>query len=120
MCEPGNAEPLSSPISVRFATVPAARGTDRSHSADIRRHRRSWLSTHMKMKDGQLFHVLTYGQNNMPFYASQLSREDRWNVILYVRTMQAAATPAPAPAASSTPQLKTAQTAAAKVSEGQP
>jgi mono/diheme cytochrome c family protein len=74
------------------------------------------------MKDGQLFHVLTYGQNNMPFYASQLSREDRWNVILYVRTMQAAAAPAPAPApaAPSTPQLKTAQTDAAKVSEGQP
>ena len=47
----------------------------------------------MKMKDGQLFHVLTYGQNNMPSYASQLSREDRWNAILYVRTMQAAATP---------------------------
>lgn len=45
------------------------------------------------MKDGQMFHVLTYGQNNMPSYASQLSREDRWNVILYVRTLQVAAPP---------------------------
>lgn len=51
----------------------------------------SLLAEHAKnMKDGQLFHVLTFGQNNMPSYASQLSRDDRWNVILYVRTLQAA------------------------------
>lgn len=41
-----------------------------------------------KMKDGQMFHVLTYGQVNMPSYATQLSREDRWKVILYVRSLQ--------------------------------
>ena len=47
----------------------------------------SLLAEHaQKMKDGQLFHILTYGQNNMPSYASQLSRDDRWNVVLYVRT----------------------------------
>ena len=40
------------------------------------------------MKDGQLFHVLTYGQGNMPPYAGQISRPDRWNVIAYVRQMQ--------------------------------
>ena len=50
-----------------------------------------------KMQDGQLFHILTYGQNNMPSYASQVSREDRWNVIMYVRSLQAVAPPAPAP-----------------------
>jgi len=81
----------------------------------------SLLAEHaLKMKDGQLFHVLTYGQNNMPSYASQLSREDRWNAILYVRTMQAAATPVPAPGAPSTSPLKAAQGDAAKVSGGQP
>jgi mono/diheme cytochrome c family protein len=81
----------------------------------------SLLAEHaLKMKDGQLFHVLTYGQNNMPSYASQLSREDRWNAILYIRTMQAAATPVPTPTAPSTPQLKTVQTDAAKASGGQP
>jgi mono/diheme cytochrome c family protein len=47
-----------------------------------------------KMKDGQLFHLLTYGQNNMPSYASQTSREDRWNVIAYLRSLQASAPPA--------------------------
>lgn len=45
------------------------------------------------MKDGQLFHIVTYGQKNMASYASQVSREDRWRVILYVRSLQAAAPP---------------------------
>lgn len=40
------------------------------------------------MKDGQLFHILTYGQGNMPSYAAQLSREDRWRVIVHVRSLQ--------------------------------
>jgi mono/diheme cytochrome c family protein len=81
----------------------------------------SLLAEHaMKMKDGQLFHVLTYGQNNMPSYASQLSRDDRWNVIVYVRTMQAAATSVPAPAAPSPSPVKAAQGDAARVSGGQP
>jgi mono/diheme cytochrome c family protein len=39
-------------------------------------------------KDGEMFHVLTYGQRNMPSHAAQLSREDRWKVILYVRSLQ--------------------------------
>ena len=47
------------------------------------------------MKDGQMFHVLSYGQNNMPSYASQLSRDDRWNVIVYLRSLQSAAIPMP-------------------------
>ena len=83
----------------------------------------SLLAEHaLKMKDGQLFHVLTYGQNNMPSYASQLSREDRWNAILYVRAMQAADTSVPPPAttAPSVPQLKTAKSVAAKLAGGQP
>jgi len=42
----------------------------------------------VQMKDGQLFHVLTYGQGNMPSFSTQLSREDRWNVILHIRMLQ--------------------------------
>jgi mono/diheme cytochrome c family protein len=42
----------------------------------------------VQMKDGQLFHVLTYGQRNMSSHAAQLSREDRWKVILHVRALQ--------------------------------
>jgi mono/diheme cytochrome c family protein len=44
-----------------------------------------------EIRDGQMFHILTYGQNNMPSYASQLSPQDRWNVITYVRSLQAPA-----------------------------
>jgi mono/diheme cytochrome c family protein len=81
----------------------------------------SLLAEHaQKMKDGQLFHVLTYGQNNMPSYASQLSRDDRWNVVLYVRTMQAAAVPvSPGLGAASAPIRADAQTQAAGAG-GQP
>jgi mono/diheme cytochrome c family protein len=42
----------------------------------------------VQMKDGQLFHVLTYGQRNMQSHAAQLSPEDRWKVILHVRSLQ--------------------------------
>ena len=70
----------------------------------------SLLAPHaVQIKDGQLFHILTYGQNNMASYASQLSRDDRWNVIVYVRSLQAAAKLAPpAPPATPAAPVKTA------------
>ena len=45
------------------------------------------------MKDGQMFHVLTYGQMNMPSYASQIDVADRWRVIAYMRQLQGNARP---------------------------
>jgi mono/diheme cytochrome c family protein len=42
----------------------------------------------VQMKDGQLFHVLTYGQRNMQSHAAQLTPDDRWKVILHVRSLQ--------------------------------
>lgn len=65
----------------------------------------------LAMKDGRIFHVITHGQNNMPGYASQISAEDRWKAVIYVRSLQrpaldaaAAAAPAsPAPAAGAAP-----------------
>lgn len=55
------------------------------------------------MKDGQMFHVVTYGQGNMPGHAAQLSRADRWRAIIHVRTLQAhAARSQPAAAMPST------------------
>lgn len=48
------------------------------------------------MKDGQLFHVLTFGQNSMPPFAVQLPPGRRWDVINYVRRLQQAAPAAPA------------------------
>ncbi|MBI4164529.1 MAG: cytochrome c [Acidobacteria bacterium] len=40
------------------------------------------------IKDGEMFHIITYGRGNMPSHAGQLSREDRWKVILYIRSLQ--------------------------------
>ena len=41
--------------------------------------------------DGNIFHVITRGQNLMPSYASQIVIEDRWAIIHYVRVLQRAA-----------------------------
>jgi len=43
----------------------------------------------IKMRDGQMFHVITLGQGNMPAHAAQVSREDRWNIINHIRALQA-------------------------------
>jgi mono/diheme cytochrome c family protein len=42
----------------------------------------------MQMKDGQMFHVITYGQGNMPSYASQIPPQERWKAVAYVRSLQ--------------------------------
>lgn len=42
----------------------------------------------VKMKDGQLFHILSYGQGSMSSMAAQLNRNQRWDVINYVRSLQ--------------------------------
>ena len=46
--------------------------------------------------DGRIFFVMEYGQGNMGSYASQLSREQRWRIVQYIRTLEpkAAATTA--------------------------
>lgn len=49
--------------------------------------------------DGRIFHVMTYGQNNMGSYASQLDRKQRWMIVQYIRTLE----PKTAAAAPGTP-----------------
>jgi mono/diheme cytochrome c family protein len=44
----------------------------------------------VKMRDGQMFHVVTKGQGNMSSYAVQVAPEDRWKAILHVRELQGA------------------------------
>ncbi len=41
-------------------------------------------------KDGRMFHIITEGQNIMPAYAKQITREQRWAIINYVRVLQRA------------------------------
>jgi len=40
------------------------------------------------LADGNMFHVITLGRNNMPSHAAQVSVDDRWKVILYIRELQ--------------------------------
>ena len=44
--------------------------------------------------DGQIYHTITLGgPSNMPSYAAQISRGDRWAIIHYVRALQRAKHP---------------------------
>jgi len=52
------------------------------------------------MPEGQMFYSATYGKNLMGSYASQLTRTQRWMVIAYIKSKQAAHAQQAAPAAS--------------------
>lgn len=40
------------------------------------------------MRDGQIYGIISNGQNVMPSYSSQISREDRWKIVNYIRVLQ--------------------------------
>ncbi|MHB1049630.1 MAG: quinol:electron acceptor oxidoreductase subunit ActD [Bacteroidota bacterium] len=40
--------------------------------------------------DGSMYHVISVGQNVMPAYQYQVTREERWAIVHYVRTLQRA------------------------------
>ncbi len=46
------------------------------------------------MPEGTMFHSVTYGKGQMGAYASQLSTEQRWMIIHYIKEKQAASKPA--------------------------
>lgn len=49
----------------------------------------SLLATEAKdLPDGQIFHIITFGQKNMPPHAIQIEPEDRWRIVLHVRSQQ--------------------------------
>lgn len=51
---------------------------------------------YMDFEDGRFYHTITKGKGIMPGYESQITREERWAIINYIRTLQKAyGTPAP-------------------------
>jgi mono/diheme cytochrome c family protein len=40
------------------------------------------------LTDGKIYHTITYGVNAMGSYASQMSPEERWKVVMYVHQLQ--------------------------------
>ena len=43
-----------------------------------------------EFSDGWIYHVITNGQNIMPSYAPQITREERWAIVNYIRVLQRA------------------------------
>jgi mono/diheme cytochrome c family protein len=42
----------------------------------------------VNMPDGEIFNTITYGKNLMGSYAANVTVEDRWAIIYYVRTLE--------------------------------
>jgi mono/diheme cytochrome c family protein len=54
----------------------------------------SLTATHARgLADGQLFHIVSFGQGVMPAYGQQIVQEDRWKILRYVRELQRASLP---------------------------
>lgn len=43
---------------------------------------------YVKMADGTMFHSITYGKGVMGSYAGQITRQQRWMIVKYIRTLQ--------------------------------
>lgn len=41
-----------------------------------------------EMPDGQIFDTITHGVRNMPAYAAQIPRQDRWAIVAWVRVLE--------------------------------
>jgi mono/diheme cytochrome c family protein len=41
-------------------------------------------------QDGKIYYVIMMGKNAMPSYAADLSEDERWSVVHYVRVLQRA------------------------------
>ena len=61
---------------------------------------------YLAMPEGQMFYSATYGKNKMGSYASQLNTEQRWMVVAYIKSKQAAAAPKPAAGGADTTAAK--------------
>ncbi|MEZ5033913.1 MAG: cytochrome c [Chitinophagaceae bacterium] len=53
---------------------------------------KNFMAEDMKaLPEGTMFHVATYGKGQMGSYASQLSTDQRWEVVAYIKMKQGAA-----------------------------
>ena len=53
--------------------------------------------------DGYIYNMIRYGRGAMPAYAHQIPHFDRWSIVNYVRQLQSAVAPPPAPAPAAQP-----------------
>lgn len=92
-------------------------GNDGSVSSKQSSVKPSWANYQDKyikeMAAGKMYHVVTYGKNNMGSYASALSPRERWSVISYVKRLSMMdSTNVIPPAVAPTPVTETTTTVA--------
>ena len=46
------------------------------------------VAKYLEKKDGYFFYTMTFGSNVMPGYGHALSVEERWQIVLYLRSLQ--------------------------------
>ena len=42
----------------------------------------------VKLKDGEIYHTITLGLRSMGAHGSQVRPDDRWKIVMYIRTLQ--------------------------------
>jgi mono/diheme cytochrome c family protein len=53
-----------------------------------------WIPTNLQeprvkqFNDGEIFNVITHGRRSMPSYRFQITEDDRWAIVAYVRALQ--------------------------------
>jgi hypothetical protein len=45
-------------------------------------------NTAAQLKDGEIFHTITLGFGSMGAHGAQINSVDRWNIVLYIRSLQ--------------------------------
>ena len=64
-------------------------------------------SKHMNtLTDGEIFYQITQGRKPMPSFRKKLTEDQRWQLVILVRSFLATATPTPAPTKSPEPAPK--------------
>jgi mono/diheme cytochrome c family protein len=58
------------------------------------------------LTDGEIFYQITQGRKPMPSFRKKLTEDQRWQLVILVRSFTAPATPPPAPAKSPEPPAK--------------
>jgi hypothetical protein len=64
------------------------------HGRGVVAQRSIWIPTNLHeprvkgFNDGEIFNVITHGRRSMPSYRFQITEEDRWAIVAYVRALQ--------------------------------
>jgi mono/diheme cytochrome c family protein len=70
-------------------TVRSAQLADQPVPQAVALQPKSYHTDDMRAKEsGSFFNTITNGQNAMPAHAAQISIEDRWCIVMYIRALQ--------------------------------